>query len=94
MPEMHFQVRWPDGEEVQCYSPSSIIKDYLQPGREYPLGEFLSLAGTALQEASERVRQKYGFACSSAMDQWQQIQQMAEKFRNQNNATVAVIAIR
>jgi hypothetical protein len=36
--------------------------------------------GTALEIASERVRQKYGFACSMAMDQLAQIESTASNF--------------
>jgi len=32
MPEMQFQIRWPDGSETFCYSPSLVIKDYLKLG--------------------------------------------------------------
>lgn len=29
MPEMYFHVRWPDGETQRCYSPSTVVEDYL-----------------------------------------------------------------
>ena len=32
MPEMHFLVRWPDGKEQRCYSPSLIVRDHLEVG--------------------------------------------------------------
>jgi uncharacterized repeat protein (TIGR04042 family) len=37
------------------------------------------------------VREKYGFACSAAMDQLAQIEHDAERFRDQPDATVKVI---
>ena len=69
MPEMHFHVRWPDGRREACYSPSLVVKDFLVPGESYAVDEFVEKTRTALNIASERVREKYGFACSSALDQ-------------------------
>ena len=37
MPEMRFHVRWPDGRQEACYSPSLVVKDYLTPGQSYAL---------------------------------------------------------
>ena len=65
MPEMTFQVRWPDGLLRQYYSPSLVLHDHLAPGT-YRVDDFRSRATTALDEASARVRAKYGFACTSS----------------------------
>jgi len=69
MPEMHFRVRFPNEITVDCYSPSYVIEDYLSEGQQYPVSEFLERTRTALNIASERVRERYGFSCSSALDQ-------------------------
>ena len=69
MPEMHFLIEWPGGEQENCYSPSYIIEEYLTVGQSYAAGDFLERVRRALEIASERVRQRYGFACSSALDQ-------------------------
>jgi uncharacterized repeat protein (TIGR04042 family) len=66
---MHFVVEWPDGERDNCYSPSYIIEEHLAVGEEYEAPEFLKRVTAALHIASERVRERYGFACSSALDQ-------------------------
>lgn len=92
MPEMRFEVRWPDGSDSLCYSPSLIVQDYLAPGTDYPLGDFLARTREALEIASERVRAKYGFACSRAMDQWAEIDETAARFRDQPDARVRVLA--
>ena len=91
MPEMHFTVRWPDGGEHTCYSPSLVVQDFLVPGQRYPLPEFLQRTHEALSIASERVAAKYGFACSRAMDQWAAIAQHAEAFQAQEGAQVEVL---
>lgn len=80
MPEMTFTIRWPDGETVQCYSPSLVMHDHLQVGADYPVADFVGRAGRALDEASDRVRQRYGFACTSAVEQRERIEQAAAAF--------------
>ncbi|WP_069268571.1 MSMEG_0570 family nitrogen starvation response protein [Paraburkholderia nodosa] len=92
MPVTHFVVRWPDGTEARCYSPSTVVRDYLQPG-DYPLDAFLDATHDALAAASERVRQKFGYACSSALDQWDVIERTAQPFRSQPAALVTVVSV-
>ncbi|PPJ31694.1 MSMEG_0570 family nitrogen starvation response protein [Nocardia nova] len=67
MPEMTFDIRWPDGSVQSCYSPSLVIHDHLSAGTEYPVGEFVRRAATALNLAAERVRERFGLSCTSAM---------------------------
>ena len=92
MPVMHFHLRWPDGSETRCYSPSLVVRDYLAPGQHYALADFLSRAREALGIASERVRAKYGFACSQAMDQLAEIEAIARRFDGRPDAHVTVTA--
>lgn len=92
MPEMRFQIRWPDGTEAFCYSPSLVIKDYLKVGETYTLADFLDKSRTALNIASDRVRAKYGFPCGRAMGQLQLIESTADQFQNLENPTVSVLA--
>jgi len=77
MPEMHFRVRWPNGSIVDCYSPSYVIEEYLEEGQPYAVPDFVARASTALNIASERVQARYGFACSSALDQLAAIEDTA-----------------
>lgn len=92
MPAVHFNVRWPDGQEQQCYSPSTIIKDYFSEGDAVTVSEFLSRCEDALNLASRRVAEKYGYACSSAADQLQRIQQLGASF-DDPNGQVTVLSI-
>ena len=80
MPEMTFDIRWPDGSTQSCYSPSLVVHDFLSTGQRYTVSELLDRAGAALQEASERVRAKYGFACTSAAATSEQITVTASRF--------------
>ncbi|MBD9601127.1 MSMEG_0570 family nitrogen starvation response protein [Pseudomonas sp. PDM10] len=68
MPAVNFKIRWPNGREATGYSPSTVIYQYLEEGASYPLTDFLQLIESALDNASERVKQVKGFYCSSAMD--------------------------
>lgn len=77
MPEMHFRVEWPNGHVVRCYSPSYVIEEHLAEGSTYTVADFVARARAALEIASERVRAKYGFACSSALDQLRAIEETA-----------------
>ena len=92
MPAMHFRVRWPDQTETRCYSPSLVIKDYFAPGTRYPLADFMPAVRDALHIASERVRAKYGFACSAAMDQLADIERLAAPWSVQPDAWIEVLA--
>ena len=58
MPEMLFQIRWPDGAIEQCYSPSLVIRDHLAVGETYSVPEFLRRSRIALTIASDRVQGK------------------------------------
>ena len=91
MPEMHFRVRWPNGVTSDCYSPSYIIEEYLQVGQSYPVSEFVERTRTALNIASERVRERYGFACSSALDQLAAIEQAATELSPQAKASSVLV---
>ena len=68
MPAVNFKIRWPNGREATGYSPSTAIYQYLEEGASYPLTDFLQRLESALNNASERVKQVKGFYCSSAMD--------------------------
>lgn len=80
MPEMTFTVEWPDGSFQECYSPSLVMHDHLTTGESYPVKDFVRRVVTALDEASRRVRERYGFACTSAAAQKEDIQNRALKF--------------
>ena len=80
MPEMRFQVRWPDGARQDCYSPSLVVEEHLTVGEGYDLSDFVARCSTALDVASERVRAKFGFACTSAAAQKAEIEQRAARY--------------
>jgi uncharacterized repeat protein (TIGR04042 family) len=92
MPEMRFHVSWPDGSRTACYSPSLVVEDYLRPGAAYPLAEFVDRSREALHAASARVKEKYGFPCSRALQQLGEIERQAALFAAIAEAEVTVLA--
>jgi putative flavoprotein involved in K+ transport len=88
MPEMHFVVRWPDGIEQRCYSPSLVARDHLQIGGTYSVAGFVERSRTLLTIASERVRAKYGAYCSAAMDQLAAIESTASRYEAEKPVSV------
>ena len=75
-----FKVKWPDGRIDDCYSPSTVISDYLKEGKSYSVKDFVELSSEALNLASERVFKKYGFRCTSAEAQLSKILANAKTF--------------
>jgi len=88
MPETRFRIQWPNGEEADCYSPSSIVRKYFEPEQDYELAEFVAQAQEALQLASDRVQAKYGSPCGLALGQLQEIEAIARQFSAQDQAKV------
>jgi uncharacterized repeat protein (TIGR04042 family) len=76
-----------------CYSPSTIVKDYLREGESYSVTEFRERARTALRLASDRVRAKYGYACSRALDELAEIERRSEGVADPTHARVVVLEI-
>ncbi len=94
MPEMTFDIRWPDGTAEPCYSPSLVIRDHLEVGATYPLPEFLARCRTALTIASDRVQAKYGFPCTRAQSQLQRIETRAAGFAAAPDPVVHILAFK
>ncbi|MBP0017853.1 MAG: MSMEG_0570 family nitrogen starvation response protein [Cyanobacteria bacterium SBLK] len=91
MPEMRFEIEWPDGTRETCYSPSLVIKEHFEPETEYELNDFMMRSRTALQEGSDRVKAKYGFPCSAALGQLQRLETASTQYRDRSDAKVKLL---
>jgi len=91
MPAVYFTIQLPDGEQKECYSPSSVIKKFFQEGEEMPVSDFVARSREALAEASERVRKKFGFTCSAAASQLADIELWTRPYSGQG--TVRILSI-
>jgi uncharacterized repeat protein (TIGR04042 family) len=92
MPQMRFHVLWPDESVSVCYSPSLVMKEFLTVGQSYPLDDFVARCREALAIASERVKQKYGFYCTSAASTLDEIEMIATRFAEISGCRVSVVA--
>ncbi len=88
MPETRFRIQWPNGEEADCYSPSSVVRQYFEVGQDYDLAEFVAKAQEALQLASDRVQAKYGSPCGLALGQLREIEAIAQQFTEPDQTQV------
>jgi uncharacterized repeat protein (TIGR04042 family) len=94
MPEIRFQIQWPDGTQEVCYSPSLVVKDYFTPTQFYSLEDFVQRSRTALTIASDRVQAKYGTPCGLALGQLQKIEQQANRYQQTGTPNLQVQVIR
>jgi len=92
MPEMRMSIRWPDGAEESCYSPSSVLKEYFRVGQSYALADFRDRSRAAFAIASERVQAKFGFPCTRAAGQLARIEERCRAFASLPGAQVRVEA--
>jgi uncharacterized repeat protein (TIGR04042 family) len=83
---MHFRVEWPNGAVQNCYSPSWVVEEHLVVGETYTVSDFVERARSALTVGSERVRARYGFECSSALDQLRAIEETAAELSSNERA--------
>jgi uncharacterized repeat protein (TIGR04042 family) len=89
MPEVVFTIQLPDGMTKECYSPSTIVHRPFREGEEMSVEEFLARSRKAFPAASERVRAKFGFACSSATAQLANIEEWSRAYAS--DATIRIL---
>lgn len=91
MPEIRFQIEWPDGTQETCYSPSLVIKQYFTPDSDYKLEDFVERSRTALNIASDRVKVKYGMPCGLALGQLRHIENKATEYNHLSEPKVRLL---
>ena len=88
MPEVRFQLEWPDGQTSTLYSPSTVIFDYFRPGDSLLVSELEARGVEALRAASERVRARYGFACTRTDEEESQLRQWVSRYSSDDTVRV------
>ena len=68
MPEVELTIRWADGHVQRGVAPSRAIEQFVVEGGQYPRAELERRLTDGLAAASERVRERYGFACTAAAE--------------------------
>jgi uncharacterized repeat protein (TIGR04042 family) len=91
MPEIRFQIAWPDGQTEICYSPSLIVQEYFEAGVAYRLADFIARSRTALTIASDRVKAKYGRPCGLAIGQLQTLEQRSMDYAELSDPQVRIV---
>ena len=84
MPSVNFEVRWPDGEQVIYYSPSTIVYEHFEANSDYTQAEFDSRIHAALNAASERVYKRFGYYCTAASSELEKINRKLIFLREKN----------
>jgi putative flavoprotein involved in K+ transport len=69
VPTVDIRIRWADGTVQDGESPSRAIEKYIVAGAVYPRDELRRRLADGLQAASDRVRERFGMACTAAMAQ-------------------------
>lgn len=80
VPEVHLTLTWPDGRTSELYSPSTVILEALRPGDRLAVADLCSRGREGLRRASERVRARYGFACTRADEEERRLLQLAATY--------------
>jgi len=57
MPEIRFQIQWPDGSQEACYCPSLVVKNYFTPNSDYALDDFVERSPLKLKDCSCELEQ-------------------------------------
>ena len=89
MPEVELTLEWPDGARSRLYSPSTVILEHLAPGQTLPVAEVRARGTLALRQASERVRARYGFACTRADEEEQRLLERAAPFGDEERVAIS-----
>ena len=80
MPITYVHIEWPDHKTDKVYSPSSVIKEYFIAGENLSVKSFMDTCTKGLLKANERVFQKFGFACTSALSESERIHILCQKY--------------
>ena len=92
MPEVLLELHWPDGDASRFYSPSTIVYEFLKPGETLTIAELEQKGLAALRKASERVRARYGFACTRTDEEASKLQQRLARYGRTDRVEVREIS--
>lgn len=92
MPEITFTAELPDGSFQPCYSPSEVVRNYFKAGLELPADEFIRISRIALNEAAERVRERFSLTGGSAYSSLSEIERWAGALPPDTPVTISHIS--
>ena len=82
MPETYLRVQLPNDKEETIYSPSTIIKEYFEKASIMSLDEFQNSCSKALNHASKRVYERFGYECTSAMGELARVNSLVDRIKS------------
>ena len=82
----------PDDSVSSHYCPSHVVKKYLKAGERYPVADFVRISREALEMASERVRENFGYPCGRAFAAIRDIERKASAIADATGGEVEVVA--
>ena len=88
VPEVFFEIEWPDKKVSTHYSPSRIVGEYFQKGQRLTVEDLVRTSSKALQHASERVEARYGFTCAGARESLDEILGIASAYESTTTVTI------
>ena len=88
MAEVRVHYHWPNGVESSSYAPSNVVRKHVEADRAYTVTDFTQRMLTALDLASDRVRQHFGHRCSIADRDAQRLREEASVFDAQASVHV------
>ena len=91
MPEVVLQLCWPDGDASSFYSPSTVIYDFFKPGDTLSIAELEQKALAALQQASQRVRTRYDFACTRTDEEAVKLKKKIANYSASENVRISAL---
>ena len=92
MPALNFKIEWPNREVMEYYSPSTVLLNYFRTGDKLTVEELIKTSRTALDKASQRVEERFGYRCTAAAEQRDKILQKAACFDAEQ--TIQILEIR
>jgi uncharacterized repeat protein (TIGR04042 family) len=84
MPEVNVNIEWPDKQRDSIYSPSTVLLQYIKSGDYLSVQDFDERISEALQLASQRVYERYGFECTSAMSELDRLKARIASINDKN----------
>jgi uncharacterized repeat protein (TIGR04042 family) len=91
MPEVVLQLCWPDGEASSFYSPSTVVYEFLQPGDSLSVADLEQKGLAALRQASERVRARYGFACTRTDEEAVKLKRIVARYNPADEVSIRAL---
>jgi uncharacterized repeat protein (TIGR04042 family) len=85
MPEVYLKIAWPGEKQDRVYSPSTVINQYFKTGDKLTVTKFEEKVDQALKKASQRVYERFGFECTSAMGELDRIKAITGAISNKES---------